>query len=157
MQACCRGAGQRYSVPDPAAVPLQAFSGERGDTVACTMFGSECRLWETLRGSGLQRRLQLPLLLSLPLPVRSAPAVCQDSLSLALLVASLDCCRSPAMGNALSGEGLEGGRNVGRQQAVTEGKARRRGLPPNSVRSTAEDWPFIEVGAARMRASCSIL
>lgn len=52
------------------------------------------------------------------------------------------------MGNALSGEGLEGGRNVGRQQAVTEGKARRRGLPPNSVRSTPDDWPFIEVGAA---------
>lgn len=49
------------------------------------------------------------------------------------------------MGNALSGEGLEGGRNVGRQQAVTEGKARRqRGLPPNSVRSTSEDWPYIE-------------
>ncbi|KAL4446356.1 hypothetical protein ABPG77_003163 [Micractinium sp. CCAP 211/92] len=48
------------------------------------------------------------------------------------------------MGNALSNEGVEGGRNVGRQQAVTEGKARRRGLPPNSVRSTSEDWPFIE-------------
>lgn len=49
------------------------------------------------------------------------------------------------MGNSLSGEGLEGGRNVGRQQAVTEGRRRQRGLPPNAVRSTAEDWPFIEV------------
>jgi len=50
------------------------------------------------------------------------------------------------MGNALSGEGLEGARNVGRQQAVTEGKARRqRGLPPGSLRSQPDDWPFIEV------------
>ncbi|PSC70618.1 cyclic nucleotide dependent kinase [Micractinium conductrix] len=54
------------------------------------------------------------------------------------------------MGNALSGEGLEGGRNVGRQQAVTEGKARRRGLPPNSVRSTPDDWPFIEESLTKL-------
>lgn len=49
------------------------------------------------------------------------------------------------MGNSLSGEGLEGGRNVGRQQAVTEGKRRQRTLPHNAARSTPEDWPFIEV------------
>lgn len=61
------------------------------------------------------------------------------------------------MGNALSNEGVEGGRNVGRQQAVTEGKARRRGLPPNSVRSTSEDWPFIEVGTARTQFGCRTL
>ncbi len=45
------------------------------------------------------------------------------------------------MGNAFSNEGLEGGR----QQAVTEIKRRHRALPPNSVRSSAEDWPYIEV------------
>lgn len=44
------------------------------------------------------------------------------------------------MGNAFSSEGLEGGR----QQAVTEIKRRHRALPPNSVRSSAEDFPFIE-------------
>jgi hypothetical protein len=48
------------------------------------------------------------------------------------------------MGNTLSGEGADGGRNVGRQQAVTEGKRRHRALPPNTARSSAEDWPFIE-------------
>ena len=49
------------------------------------------------------------------------------------------------MGNTFSGDSLEGGRNVGRQQAVTEGKQRRRGLAPESVRSLQEDWPVIEV------------
>lgn len=48
------------------------------------------------------------------------------------------------MGNAFSGEALEGGR----QQAVTEIKRRHRVLPPNSVRSTSEDWPFIEARRA---------
>ena len=52
------------------------------------------------------------------------------------------------MGNTFSGDSLEGGRNVGRQQAVTEGKQRRRGLPPNSVRALQEDWPVIEVRPA---------
>ena len=47
------------------------------------------------------------------------------------------------MGNALSGD-VEG-RNVGRQQAVTEGRRRHRGLPPGSAKSTPDDWPFIEV------------
>lgn len=49
------------------------------------------------------------------------------------------------MGNAFSSEGLEGGR----QQAVTEIKRRHRALPPNSVRSSAEDWPYIEVRGGR--------
>lgn len=48
------------------------------------------------------------------------------------------------MGNAFSGEGLEGGQDVGRQQAVTEAKRKGQRTTPVGEPSKQEDWPFIK-------------
>lgn len=50
------------------------------------------------------------------------------------------------MGNVLSGDHMEGGSDVGRQQAVTEARRKPAAARPASELAKEQDIPYIKVG-----------